>query len=203
MKKTSTKQPTCYRQGDPPTSKPVDRHLLQTQVARPGALGLLLISLCGIAAAQGNSPVQLRRFIGQQVGGIDKLQVPATNAAIPVPPPNPGLPANTPYRYQTTEAKRYLGKLLFHDPIRTARVDINTGQPKDPPTGTSFGGTFNATNATITGIFPNTGNYSSPAIQNIVTATKQTGSCGSCHIGEAAGEAGQQINFNVGGEGRG
>ena len=48
-----------------------------------------------------------------------------------------------------------------------------------------------------------TGNYSSTVIQNIVTATKQTGSCGSCHIGEAAGKAGQQININVGGEGRG
>ena len=32
---------------------------------------------------------------------------------------------------------------------------------------------------------------------------KQTGGCGSCHIGESAGKAGQQINFNVGGEGRG
>ena len=29
------------------------------------------------------------------------------------------------------------------------------------------------------------------------------GSCGSCHIGEAAGKAGQLLNFNVGGEGRG
>ena len=189
-------------QGDTPTSKPVDRHLLQTQVARAGALGLLLISLCGVAAAQGNSPVQLRQFIGQQVGGIDKLQVPATNAAIPVPPPVAGS-GNTPYRYQTTEAKRYLGKLLFHDPIRTARVDVNTGQPKDLPTGTSFGGTFNATDPTIKFIFPDAGNYSSTVIQNIVTATKQTGSCGSCHIGEAAGKAGQQINLHVGAEGRG
>src|SRR5579862_2289060 len=130
MNKTNTKQPTCYRQGDPPTYKPVDRHLLQTQVARAGALGLLLISSCGIAAAQGTSPVQLRQFIGQQVGGIANLQVPATNAAIPVPPPVAGS-GNTPYRYETTEAKRYLGKLLFHDPIRSARIGpaTNQGQP--------------------------------------------------------------------------
>lgn len=67
-------------------------------------------------------------------------------------------------RYKTTEEKRYLGKLLFHDPVRTARID------------TSYGG---------------------------VDATKQTGSCGSCHLGEAAGKAGMQLNFNVGGEGRG
>jgi Di-haem cytochrome c peroxidase len=204
MNKTNTKQPTCYRQGDPPTSKPVDRHLLQTQVARAGALGLLLISLCGGAAAQGNSPVQLRQLIGQQVGGIDKLQVPATNAAIPVPPPNPGLPANTPYRYQTTEAKRYLGKLLFHDPIRSARIGpaTNQGQPKALPAGTNFGGTFGATNNTIAGIFPETGTASSQA-PDVVAETIQTGSCGSCHIGEAAGKAGQQINLHVGAEGRG
>lgn len=33
--------------------------------------------------------------------------------------------------------------------------------------------------------------------------TVATGSCGSCHIGEAGGKAGQQLNFNTGGEGRG
>ena len=49
---------------------------------------------------------------------------------------------------------------------------------------------------------PNTGTSSSQA-PDLVTATKQTGSCGSCHIGEAAGKAGQQINLHVGAEGRG
>jgi Di-haem cytochrome c peroxidase len=185
------------RQGNTPTSRPVDRHLFLTHLAP--ALGLLLMSWCWLAAAQGDSPTQLRRFIDQQVGGIDKLTVPATDAAIPVP----RLPDGTvPYRYQTTEAKRYLGKLLFHDPIRTARIDINTGQPKDLPAGTDFGGTFGASDPRIQRIFP-TGSYSPTVIQNIVDATKQTGSCGSCHIGEAAGKAGQQININVGGEGRG
>src|SRR3984957_5045535 len=203
MKKKNTKQPPGYRQGNPPTSKPVDRHLLQTQVARAGALGLLLISMCGSAAAQGNSPVQLRQFIGEQVGGIGNLQVPATNAAIPVPPPVPGS-GNTPYRYQTTEAKRYLGKLLFHDPVRTTRVGpaTNTGQPKNLPARTNFGGTFGATNNAIAGIFPDTGTASSQA-PDVVAETRQTGSCGSCHIGEAAGKAGQQINIHVDGEGRG
>ena len=129
----------------------------------------------------------LRQYIGRQVGGIDLLKVPATDAGIPVPAPMPGS-GNTPYRYETTEAKRYLGKLLFHDPVRTARIDINTGQPVDLPAGTAFGGTLSATDANI---------------QPIVNATKQTGSCGSCHIGEAAGKAGQVLNFNVGGEGRG
>jgi Di-haem cytochrome c peroxidase len=128
--------------------------------------------------------------------------VPATDAKIPVPVQPDGTVA---YRYQTTEAKRYLGKLLFHDPVRTARIgkDTNKGQPKELPAGTDFGGTFGASDPRIQQIFPNTRSYSGTEIQNIVDATKQTGSCGSCHIGEAAGKAGQQININVGGEGRG
>ena len=149
------------RQEDTPTSKPSDRHLFQTLVGRVGALGLMLISLGGVAAAEDDSPTQLRRFIGQQVGTIDRLKVPATDADIPLP----RLPNGTVNpRYRTTEEKRYLGKLLFHDPIRTARIDP------------AYGG---------------------------IPATAQTGSCGSCHLGEAAGKAGAQFNFSVGGEGRG
>jgi hypothetical protein len=176
---------------------------MRIQMPTALAQGLLLLFLSGIAAAQGNSPVQLRQFIGQQVGGISNLQVPATNAAIPVPPPVAGS-GNTPYRYETTEAKRYLGKLLFHDPIRTARIGpaTNTGQPKALPAGTNFGGTFGATNPLIATIFPETGTASSQA-PDVVAATRQTGSCASCHIGEAAGKAGQQINLHVGAEGRG
>jgi Di-haem cytochrome c peroxidase len=130
-------------------------------------------------------PGWLREFISQQVGGLNKLKVPATDAEIPVALQSDGT-VNP--RYQTTEAKRYLGKMLFHDPIRTARININQGQPVDLPVGTAFGGTVNA---------------SDPDIQEIVNATIQTASCGSCHIGEAAGKAGQLLNFNVGGEGRG
>jgi hypothetical protein len=116
--------------------------------------------LCGGLAAAWNDDnddaYRLRRFISQQVGGIDKLAVPAKDADIPLP----RLPDGTVNpRYQTTEEKRYLGKLLFHDPIRTARIDP------------AYGG---------------------------VLATKQTGSCGSCHLGEAAGKAGAVLNFNVG-----
>ena len=172
---------TGNRQGDTPAWKPVDLHRFLKQAA--GAIAVSL--LCsGFAAAQGNSPTQLRRFIDQQVGGIDKLTVPPDDASIPVPPEDPARPG----RYQTTEAKRYLGKLLFHDPVRTARVNISTGVPVDLPEGTAFGGTVKA---------------SEPNIQRIVDATRQTGSCGSCHIGEAATKAGERINFSVGGEGRG
>jgi cytochrome c peroxidase len=121
----------------------------------------LVLSSRGIVAAEEISPTQLRRFIDQQVGGINKFKVPATDAEIPVPRlPNGSVNP----RYRTTEEKRYLGKLLFHDPIRTARIDP------------AYGG---------------------------IPATAQTGSCGSCHLGEAAGKAGAQFNFSVGGEGRG
>jgi hypothetical protein len=171
-----------YRPGDAPSSRPAHLNVFLGTVA--GALAAFLL-LGGVAAAQGNSPTQLRQFIDQQVGGIDKLKVPATDAEIPVPPqPTAGLT----YRYQTTEAKRYLGKLLFHDPVRSARINKNQGQPVDLPPLTAFGGTLSA---------------SDPNIQAIVNAELQDTSCGSCHIGEAASKAGQLINFASGGEGRG
>jgi len=137
-------------------------------------------------------PAQLREYIGRQVGGLDKLKVPADNASIPLPPEDPSRPG----RYATTEQKRFLGKMLFHDPVRTARVNINTnvnppirdGEPRDLPAGTAFGGTVDAAN---------------PQVQNVVASTSRTGSCGSCHLGEAAGKAGTVLNFNTGGEGRG
>jgi cytochrome c peroxidase len=132
-----------------------------------------------------NGAEGLRAYIASRVGGLHNLKVPARNENLPVP----RLPNGTvPYRYETTEAKRFLGKMLFHDPVRTVRIDKNKDQPVDLPAGTAFGGTVNAAD---------------PNIQAIIDATRQTGSCGSCHIGEAAGKAGQVLNFNVGGEGRG
>jgi cytochrome c peroxidase len=168
------------RRGSTPSSK--GQYLLLNQAARAGSAGLLLLSLsCGVAPAQenGNSPTQLRRFIDQQVGGIDKLKVPATDAGIPVPPGQ---------RFETTEAKRYLGKLLFHDPVRSARIDINKGQPFDLPDKTAFGGTISD---------------SDPNIPALINDEFQKTSCGSCHIGEAASKAGQVLNFASGAEGRG
>src|SRR6266542_5933545 len=151
------------RQGDTPTSKPVGRRLFLMKVASALAFSLLCGGVAwssGDAAAQGNSPTQLRRFIEHQVGGIEKLMVPANNSDLP----QPHLPDGSPDPFsKTTEAKRYLGKQLYFDPIRTARIR------------TEFGG---------------------------VLATKQTASCGSCHLGEAASKSGTRLNFAVGGEGR-
>ena len=164
-----------------------------------GALALSIIGGCQLednaesditktADELRQSPAQLREHIARQVGGLDKLMVPPDDASIPLPPEDPSRPG----RYKTTEAKRFLGKMLFHDPVRTARINVNTsvnppirdGEPRDLPAGTAFGGTVDATN---------------PNVSKVVSATRSTGSCGSCHLGEAAGKAGAVLNFNVGG----
>lgn len=112
----------------------------------------------------GANPAVLRSFIAAQVGGLSKLIVPARDSDLPGAQLPDGTDASKNPRYATTEAKRFLGKQIFHDPVRTVRI-----LPQ-------FGG---------------------------VLATRQTGSCGSCHQGESASKAGTLLNFNVGGEGRG
>jgi Di-haem cytochrome c peroxidase len=186
--------PTEWAQrSEPRRGHRLARHLPRVQ----GVVAAATLILCGVAGVRaqdleserghshGVSPTQLRHLIDQQVGGINKLKVPATNADIPVPPPKP----TQPDRFLTTEAKRYLGKLLFHDPVRTARININNDVPVNLPAGTAFGGTVMGSDL--------------GRVPAIVQATKQTGSCGTCHFGEAATKAGQQINLHVGAEGRG
>jgi cytochrome c peroxidase len=99
-----------------PLSKAVGRRPLQRRLA-----GVLTVSLLcgGVVAAQGDSPTQLRRLIDQQVGGIQKMMVPAHDADLPQPRLANGRPDP---EFQTTEAKRYLGKLLFHEPARATRI---------------------------------------------------------------------------------
>src|SRR5258705_466186 len=151
------------RQGDTLKLKPAGRHAFLKLVA--GAVAIFIPLFSGIAPAQDdsseNSPTQLRRFIDQQVGRIQKVKVP-DNDHLPQARRHDGTLTSDP-RFQTTEAKRYLGKLPFFDPVRTARIIPQ------------FGG---------------------------VLATRQTGTCGSCHLGEVAGKSGTLINLNVGGEGR-
>src|SRR3954463_11813992 len=61
------------RGGDTSISKLTRWHTVQSRVFRANALGLLLIFGCGVAAAQGDSPPQLRRYIDEQAGGIGNL----------------------------------------------------------------------------------------------------------------------------------
>lgn len=103
------------RRRNGPLPKPTERARFSGRVA--AALGAAL--LWGGAAAAQNSPNELRRFIDRQVGGIEKLMVPAENADLP----QPKLPNGDPDPFfQTTEQKRFLGKMLFHDPVRMARI---------------------------------------------------------------------------------
>lgn len=147
------------------------------------------------------TPEEVRELIdGVIPGGIASLRVPATDAEIPVPPAPEGYAG----RFDTTEAKRYLGKLLFHDPVRTQRVNINAGQPLDFPAATAFGGTIGVTDADVGSPPGDTyANTTTASVDAVSLQTIATGSCGSCHIGEASGKAGQLLNFNTGGEGRG
>ena len=144
---------------------------------------------------------EVRSLIDRAVpGGLASLRVPATDAELPVP----AAPQGYAGRFDTTEAKRFLGKLLFHDPIRTQRVNVNAGQPLDFPAATAFGGTIGVTDSADGA--PPGGTYgegTSASVEAVRMQTVGTGSCGSCHIGEAGGKAGQLLNFNTGGEGRG
>jgi cytochrome c peroxidase len=72
-----------------------------------------------LAAVKEDGASLLRSYIGRQVGGIETLTVPAADADIPQPRLADGTPDP---QFKTTEAKRYLGKQLFHDPVRTARI---------------------------------------------------------------------------------
>jgi Di-haem cytochrome c peroxidase len=79
----------------------------------------LLLAGQRFVGAQESGPSQLRRFVDAQVGGIQKLMVPAHDADLPQPRLADG---GLDPQFRITEAKRYLGKQLFHDPIRTARI---------------------------------------------------------------------------------
>ncbi len=109
-----------------PANRQADTSTSKQRPPRSGrSLTALAVSLfcCGIATAQdADSPTQLRRFIDEQIGGIEKLVVPADDANLPQARLPDGSDASADPRFKTTEAKRYLGKQLFHDPIRTARI---------------------------------------------------------------------------------
>jgi cytochrome c peroxidase len=95
------------------------------------AVFLAMSLLCGPAVADDDShdrrhgdAGELRQYIHQQVGGINRLQVPARDEDLPQPRLADGKP--DPF-FQITEAKRYLGKQLFHDPVRMVRIHPEFG----------------------------------------------------------------------------
>jgi cytochrome c peroxidase len=94
----------------------------------------------------------LRRFIARQVGGIQKLMVPARDADLPQPRLADGSP--DPF-FQTTEAKRYLGKQLFHDPVRMVRIRPEFGGVPDTAATASCGSCHQGESASKAGTLLN------------------------------------------------
>jgi cytochrome c peroxidase len=94
-------------------------HGPRDRALRMGLAACMSVVFGTAAAEQAASPVQLRQFIDQQVGGIHKLTVPAKDEDLPQPRLADGSP--DPF-FKITEAKRYLGKQLFHDPVRMVRI---------------------------------------------------------------------------------
>jgi cytochrome c peroxidase len=115
-------------QADPPAAR---SRQSSYRLYRPALAAGLFFLLCGVVVADrddgddrdnrndGNGAPQLRQFIASQVGGIQKLMVPAKDEDLPQPLLGNGSP--DPF-FQITEAKRYLGKQLFHDPDRMVRI---------------------------------------------------------------------------------
>jgi cytochrome c peroxidase len=109
-----------------PNPQPPDRRVTNAPVPTPrrhrvrAVLAVSMAMLFGTAFADDDdSPNKLRHYIGNQVGGIEKLTVPAKDNDLPQPRLANGQPDPL---FQTTEAKRYLGKQLFHDPARMVRI---------------------------------------------------------------------------------
>jgi cytochrome c peroxidase len=86
------------------------------------ASALLLLTGAAMGQTENAERDPLRALIDAQVGGIQKLRVPATLAGLPGAQLPDGTDASNNPRYSSTEAKRYLGKQIFHDPVRTARI---------------------------------------------------------------------------------
>jgi len=91
----------------------------------PGRLGLLaaLVFVATLSSptlrAQGVTPAGLRSLLTNRVGDIGLLRVPDSDLNLP----QPRLPGGAiDPLYEITEEKRYLGKLLFQDPVRTTDI---------------------------------------------------------------------------------
>ena len=102
---------------------PISQHLGHPRARRiAAAIVISLAHSVGVAAAQGSRPAQLRQLIDQQVGGIPEVDGARERF------PHSGLADKTPDPcFPTIEAKRFLGKALFFDPVRTARIQPKFG----------------------------------------------------------------------------
>lgn len=98
-------------------------------------LALAIVFFCGlvglhkfpaVSAQQQSTGVAqtLREALVARIGNLAKLQVPARNEDLPQPLLADGSPDPL---YKITEAKRYLGKQLYFDPVRMNRIHPEYG----------------------------------------------------------------------------
>ena len=82
-------------------------------------IAALVLGLATASAAPPRTADALRRVLLERVGDLDLLRVPSTDAALPQPL-RPG--GRVDPDFAITEEKRYLGKMLFFDPVRTNNI---------------------------------------------------------------------------------
>ena len=92
------------------------------------AVAVVFVILSNVASAQDVSPAQLRELLVERVGDLELLRVPASDADLPQPRLEDG---SVDPLYAITPEKVYLGKLLFHDPIRSTDVYEEVGGNPD------------------------------------------------------------------------
>ena len=103
-------------------------HAVVGTVVMLGLVVPLTLSATSQTIAQDISAADLRQLIIDRVGSVEALQVPANDTDLP----QPRLPGGEiDPLFEITEAKRYLGKLLFHDPIMTTDIQPAFGGDLD------------------------------------------------------------------------
>jgi cytochrome c peroxidase len=94
-------------------------------MARPLVPAILFCLVVSTGArAEPLDAASVRALIDARVGGLEKLRVPANDSDLPQPKLENG---DLDPLFKITEAKRHLGKLLYHDPIRSNNIKTEFG----------------------------------------------------------------------------
>ena len=91
---------------------------------RVATLALVTLLPCSLLDAQDTTPQELRAHLEVRVGDVRLLSVPESDSDLPQPRLGDG---SLDPSYLITEEKRYLGKLLFHDPVRSNDIQPELG----------------------------------------------------------------------------
>ena len=100
---------------------------MQSRITFVWTVAWVVLSISQGLEAQ--TPSELRQLLLYRVGSLETLRVPANDSDLPQPRNENG---DIDPRFSISEEKRYLGKLLFHDPIMTTNIRPEFGG--DPAT---------------------------------------------------------------------